>query len=175
MVGMLYANPGPGFVGHQSIFQFVNNDGADPDTACGQAAIATVLANRRRIPKSISGLRKVETNYSADVASGAWGTSAGRVERALTAFGLRYCYAEGRNELQDALRKKAAAIAMIQNTAGLGGIGDGAHWFVVFGCDNKGVHVTNYSPLFIAWSRFEEMWSGPIPTLAVMGSRAICC
>jgi hypothetical protein len=175
MAGMLYATPGPGFVGHRAIFQFVNADGADAATACGQAAIATVLANRRRIPKSIAGLQQVEKDSSADVASGAWGTSAGRVERALTAHGLRYRYAEGRKELHDALRKKAAAIALIQNTAGLGGIGDGAHWFVVFGCDGKGVHVTNYSPLFIAWPRFEEMWSGPIPTLAVMGSRAICC
>lgn len=73
------------------------------------------------------------------------------------------------------MRKKWAAISLIQNTPGLGGIGDGAHWFVVFGCDSNGVYVTNYSPLFIAWSRFEEMWSGAIPTLAVMGSRAICC
>jgi hypothetical protein len=175
MAAMLYATPGQGFVGHQSIFQFENKDGTDAATACGQCAIATVLANRRRIPKSIAGLRQVEKEYSADVASGAWGTSAGRVERALSGFGLRYRYAEGQKELREALRKKAAAIALIQNTAGLGGMGDGAHWFVVFGCDIKGVHVTNYTPLFIAWPRFEEMWSGPIPTMAVMGGRAICC
>jgi hypothetical protein len=65
MAGMLFASPSPGpeFVGHSSIFQFVNADGVDPATTCGQAAIATVLANRHRIPKSIAGLRQIEKAY----------------------------------------------------------------------------------------------------------------
>jgi hypothetical protein len=176
MAAMLFANLGPGFVGHASIFQFVNADGADPATACGQAAIATVLANRGRIPKSTDGLKKIESAYPADVLSGVLGTSAGRVERALTAYGLGHHHVDGRQALQQALRAGAAAISLIQNTAGLSGIGDGAHWFVVFGCDINGVHVTNYGlPPFIAWSKFEEMWSGPIPLAGGMRKRVICC
>jgi hypothetical protein len=74
------------------------------------------------------------------------------------------------------LSGKRAAISLIQNTAGLGGIGDGAHWFVVFGCDTNGVYVTNYGlPPFIAWSKFEDMWSAAIPTMDGMGKRVICC
>ncbi len=152
MAGMLFASPSPGpeFVGHSSIFQFVNADGVDPATTCGQAAIATVLANRHRIPKSIAGLRQIEKAYPADVLSGAWGTSAGRVARALTAYHLGHRHADGREGLEQALS----------------GIG----------CDTNGVYVTNYSlPPFIAWSKFEEMWSGPIPTMDGMGKRVICC
>jgi hypothetical protein len=176
MAGMLFANPGPKFVGHRSLFQFVNADGADPDTVCGQAAVATVLANRRRIPQTVAGLRAIETAFPADVLSGAWGTSAGRIERALSAYKLGYRYATGRQGLEEALRGMKAAIALIQNSPGLGGIGNGAHWFVVFGCDANGVHVTNFGlPPFIAWSRFEEMWSGPIPTVAGMCERVITC
>jgi hypothetical protein len=168
---------GPGFVGHRSIYQFVNDDGANPATACGQAAIATVLANYGRIRKDISGLRRIEKSHPADMASGALGTSAGRVERALGAYGLGYSHVDGRQGLEEALGQKRAAIALIQNTAGLGGVGDGAHWFVVFGCDINGVHATNYGPLrpFIDWAKFEEMWSGPIPVMGGMGSRVICC
>jgi hypothetical protein len=176
MAGMLFTTPGPGFVGHLSLFQFVNADGADLATACGQAAIATVLANYGRIPKSIAGLQEVEKKYPADVLSGALGTSAGRVERALAGYQLGYHHAVGRQGLEGALRRKKAAIALIQNTAGLGGISDGAHWFVVFGCDTNGVHVTNYGlPPFIAWAKFEEMWSGPIPITGGMNKRVIYC
>jgi hypothetical protein len=172
---MLYATPGPGFVGHLSIFQFVNDDGADKVTACGQAAIATVLANRRRIPKTSIGLQAVEKAYPADVLSGTAGTSPNRVKRALTDKGLDYFCADERKGLEDALRRKFAAVALIQNSAGLAGMGDGAHWFVVFGCDINGVHVTNYgaSP-FISWSTFDELWSSPISVIGGMGKRVIC-
>jgi hypothetical protein len=53
MAGMLFANPGPNFIGHHSLFQFINSDGTDQNTACGQAAIAMVLANYRKIPKTV--------------------------------------------------------------------------------------------------------------------------
>jgi hypothetical protein len=173
---MLYATPGPNYGGHRSIYQFVNADGADPATACGQAAIATVLANRKRIPQSLAGLQQIEKDYPADVVSGALGTSSGRVKRALKGNGLGYRMADGRKELESALRSGAAAISLIQNTGGLGGMGDGAHWFVVFGCDQNGVHVTNYGfPPFVDWARFETMWSAPIPAVDGMGGRAICC
>jgi hypothetical protein len=176
MAAMLFANPGPGFVGHPSIFQFVNADGADPATVCGQAAIATVLANRNRIPKTIEGLQAIEKHYPANIASGALGTTAGLVERALDHYTLGHRYETGRKGLETALGQKRVAIALIQNTAGISGIGDGAHWFVVFGCDRHGVHVTNYGlPPFVAWTRFQDMWSGVIPTCALMGERFIIC
>ena len=178
MAGMLFAspNPGPEFVGHSSIFQFENADGVNPATTCGQAAIATVLANYGRIPKSIDGLRKIEKAYPADVLAGAWGTSAGRVARALTAYHVGHRHVDGREGLEEALSRKRAGISLIQNSAGLCGIRDGAHWFVIFGCDAQGVYVTNYgTPPLIRWSKFEEMWSGPIPTMDGMSKRVICC
>jgi hypothetical protein len=178
MAGILYAspNPGPEFRGHHSIFQFVNADGINPATVCGQAAIATVMANYGKIPKSIKGLRQIERDYPADTASGAWGTSSGRMEHALRALGLGVCHEEGKDRLEQILFFKKAAISLIQNTAGLGGIGDGAHWFVIFGCDAKGVYVTNYGPPpFISWSQFEGMWSAPVPTMEGMGKKVLCC
>jgi hypothetical protein len=170
MAGTLLTTPGKNFVGHQSIFQFENNDGADPGTACGQAAIATVLANRGRIPKTIAGLQAIEKKYPADVLSGVAGTSPDRIRRAMREHSLGYRNLDGRERLRAALRTKAAAIALIQNQGQVT-----AHWFVVFGCDAYGVHVTNYSPQVIAWSDFEDMWSDTIPTVAGMGERVICC
>jgi hypothetical protein len=176
MAGMLFATPGPNFVGHQSIYQFVNADGADPGTVCGPAAVATVMANRGKIPKSLAGLQKIEKAYPPDVISGALGTSPNRVLRALKENDIRHRKVDGQKELEDALRRGAAAIALIQNTAGLAGLGDGAHWFVIFGCDANGVHVTNYGfPPFIAWAKFEPMWSAPVPAATGMGGRAIAC
>ena len=176
MAGMLVATPGAKFAGHTSIFQFINADGADPGTVCGTAAIATVLANRGRIPKDVKGLQSIEESYPADILSGSLGTSPSRIKRALEAHKLGYREVAGRAGLEGAIRTGGAAISLIQNSPGLGGIGHGAHWFVVFGCDANGVYVTNYGlPPFIRWSVFEEMWAGPIPTLAGMGERVIAC
>jgi hypothetical protein len=178
MAGTLFASPSPGpdFLGHYSIFQFVNADGVDPAITCGQAAIATVLANYGKIPQDVAGLRQIEDKFAADVLSGVWGTSTGRVERALSAHSLAHRHAVGREGLERALRGKRAAISLVQNTGGLCGISDGAHWFVIFGCDTKGVYVTNYGlPPFIPWTKFDDMWAGPIPTMGGMGRRVICC
>lgn len=176
MAGILTTTPGPKFVGRTSIYQFINSDGANPATACGQAALATVLAARRRIPRTLGGLRTVEADYPADIASGSWGTTPRRILDALDGHKLGHRYMTGREELHGALVQGKYAIALIQNTPGLGGLGDGAHWFVVFGCDANGVHVTNYgSPPFISWSVFEEMWTGTMPTFVGMNERVITC
>jgi hypothetical protein len=175
MAGMLFITPGPTFVGHSSIYQFENADGADPGRVCGQAAIATVLANYHRIPQAIAGLKVIEKDFPPDVLSGAWGTSSARIERALSAHKLGFGHARERKGLEDAMRRRRAAIALIQNAPGLGGAGQGAHWFVVFGCDAGGVYVTNFPSTSIAWSKLEEMWTGPIPLLAGMRERVITC
>ena len=89
---------------------------------------------------------------------------------------MRHYRANGKNELEEALRAGGAAITLIQNAPGLGGIGSGAHWFVIFACDSKGVYATNYNlPPFIDWAMFEALWSAPIPTIDGMAERAICC
>jgi hypothetical protein len=176
MAGLLVATRGPGFAGHASIFEFVNADGANPATVCGPAAIATVLANRHRISKDIAGLQEIEKKYPADILSGALGTSPSQIKSALEGYGLGYRDVTGRAGLERVMRTGGAAISLIQNAPGLGGIGQGAHWFVVFGCETSGVHVTNYGfSSLLPWSKFEVMWAGPIPTLAGMGERVIGC
>ena len=162
-------HPGPAFVGHQSIFQFVNADTLKPAKECGQAAIATVLANYHIIPKSIDGLREVEKAYPPDMFWGVFGTGPDQIRKALKHYHLPHHRTHGREKLEKVLRGRGTAISLVQNTAGLFGIGDGAHWFVVFGCDANGVYVTNYgSPPFIDWATFEKMWSGTIPTAVGM-------
>ncbi|MGB7217376.1 MAG: hypothetical protein WBD07_01095 [Vicinamibacterales bacterium] len=176
MAAMLSAMAGAGFAGHPSIFQFINADGTDPATVCGTAAIATVLANRNRIPKTLAGLQAIEKAYPADILSGALGTSPSRIKSALRAYNLGYREVTGRAGLESVLRTGGAAISLIQNAPGMSGIGQGAHWFVVFGCDGNGVYVTNYNfPPFIPWGDFEVMWTGPIPTAAGMRERVIGC
>jgi len=175
MAGMLYANPGRGFVGHKAVFQFVNADGLNPGTVCGPAAVATVLASRGLLPKVAATLRLIEGKYPPDLNGGKWGTSPGQIKAVLDGHKVTYWNATGREGLVAALKRKCAAITLIQNTPGLCGIGDGAHWFVVFGADDKGVHVSNYYKVFIPWTKFEELRAGAIPYVAGLGERTIAC
>jgi len=172
MAAVLSIHPGPGFMGHHSIFQFVNADSANQAKACGQAAIATVLANYHRLPKGIAGLQRIEKEYPPDVASGEWGTTADRIRRALTSYKVGHHNVSGRDGLEHAMRHRRAAIALVQN---VGGIKNGGHWFVVFGCDQNGIYATNYTTPFIAWSQFADMWSGAIPVVGGMAERVISC
>jgi hypothetical protein len=176
MAGRLVITPGPKFVGNKVIWQFVNKDAADPDHACGPAAVATILAGYHKILPTIEALRSFEKDYPADFFNGALGTSPGRIRRALSEYNVYHETIEGRVELADALCGGGAAISLVQNKPGLRGMGEGAHWFVVFGCDVNGVYVTNWdiSP-FIEWATFEQLWSAPIPTAAGLRGRVIYC
>ena len=119
------ANPGPWFLGHSTIFQFVNADGQNPASACGQAAIATVLANHKKIPMSVAGLRMVEKSHPADIISGVLGTSPAQIRRALKDYNLDYRYVDGQKGLKDAIRRRRVAIVLIQKTPGCVGLGTG--------------------------------------------------
>lgn len=172
MAGMLYANPGKNFVGHNAVYQFVNADGANPGTACGQCAIATVLASRGKLPKAVSSLKTIEKSHPANLMGGEWGTLPGQIEDALDAYKIKRWHATGREGLVSGLKGKGVAIALIQNTAGLGGVFGTRHWFVVFGADDKNIHVTNYHTTSIPWREFEGLWSGSITG---MSERVIMC
>ena len=69
--------------------------------------------------------------------------------------------------LKDWVDSSRPVICLIQNTGGLFGLKDGAHWFVVFAYDDDGVFVTNYgTPCHLSWSDFEDKWGSPLSTVA---------
>lgn len=165
MPGLIHADTNhPGFVGLYSIFQYVNNDGVNPANVCGQAACATLLTYCGYQAANIQTLRRIEASHPPDVLWGVFGTSSGRIGEILRAYG-----AHNLEEVStvDALKRRTSqlcpVICLIQNSEGVLGLGDGAHWFVVFAHDNDGVSVTNYGGTrHLPWTTFEKLWSSPV-------------
>lgn len=153
-----------GFHGLSSIFQYVNADGQNPGTACGQAACATLLTYCAGRPANISTLRDIERTHPADIRGGQWGTSPSQIEACLTHYGARSTsHIETEDSLKRSLRSSFPVICIIQNSGGLFGLGDGAHWFVPFAYNDDGIFVTNYgSNPFLTWAQWREKWNSPL-------------
>lgn len=176
MSGLVYASSSnPGFAGLSSIYQYTNSDGINPKTVCGQAACATLLTYCKYMPAEIDTLRKIEKSHGPDLFGGALGTSPWRIESILKHYG---CSARKHVDGLDGIKKYVASwwpvICIIQNTPGLNGLMDGAHWFVVFAYDDGGVYVTNYHPdTYLTWSDFDKKRGAFFADLASIGFRAI--
>jgi hypothetical protein len=167
--------PGQGFAGLASIYQFTNEDGLNPDNVCGLAACATLLAYCGLLRPEIASLREIEANHPPDLFFGKLGTSPLRIQAILEAYGADTIQ---KVNTVDALTQWVDAswpvICLIQNTGGLFGLKDGAHWFVAFAYDDDGVFVTNYGdPCHLSWSDFEERWDSPLATLASVDFKGI--
>jgi hypothetical protein len=169
MPGYLPADPrGDGFAGLPSIYQFTNADGQDPDTVCGLAACATLLAYCGAMPRDLDTLRQIEKSHPADLLFGKWGTSPWRVEEALKHYGAKDLrHVNDEETLKQWVRNLYPVICLIQNTGGLLGLRDGAHWFVVFAYDDAGVFVTNYdTPCLLSWDDFRAKWDSLVSKAA---------
>jgi Peptidase_C39 like family len=176
MPGYIQAQPvGSGFQGAHEIYQYTNADGLDPNTVCGQAACATLLTYVGAQPANIDTLRRIEKSHHPDVLFGALGTSPWRIQAILEAYGARSCaHVSKEPDLKDHVASSRPVICLIQNTGGLLGLGDGAHWFVVFAYDDAGVFVTNYGPTVqLTWKDFRDKWDSPTSWIASVDFKAI--
>jgi Peptidase_C39 like family len=167
--------PGQGFVGLGSIYQFVNEDGQNPDNVCGQAACATLLTYCGLMRAELATLREIEQNYPPDLFFGKLGTSPLHIQKILEHYGANNLQkANNIDALKQCVSSSFPVICLIQNTGGLFGLKDGAHWFVVFAYDDDGVFVTNYGiPCHLSWSDFKEKWDSPLATMASLDFKGI--
>ncbi|WP_437722819.1 C39 family peptidase [Sorangium sp. So ce861] len=175
MPGNIYApSSSAGLDGCRWIYQYTNADGADPGTVCGQAACATLLTYCGMLSPNISTLRKIEKSHPPDLLFGAFGTSPGRIEAILRHYGARHLeHFSTIDALKRHVSRLCPVICLIQNTGGLGGLPDGAHWFVVFAYDDGDVAVTNYGKVHMSWSDFRERWDSAISTVASVAFKGI--
>jgi hypothetical protein len=165
MAGTIYAYANTrGFYGLSSIYQYVNADGQNPRTVCGQAASATLLTYCTGRPANLSTLRAIERTHPPDILGGILGTSPRRVQAILVYYGAIGLGTIGNEEsLKRLIRGLFPVICLIQNSGGLFGLGDGAHWLVAFAYNDNGIFVTNYGNVFLSWSAWREKWNSPLP------------
>ncbi|HZF56772.1 MAG TPA: C39 family peptidase [Polyangiaceae bacterium] len=175
MAGIVKAEPaGGGFAGLNRIFQFVNEDGRKRETACGQAACATLLTYYRARAGDLSTLRAIEKSHPPDTPFGVLGTTPDGIEKTLKDYGVSsLTHVNDIATLKRRIGANCPVICLIQNTAGLQGLFGSAHWFVVFAYDDAGVFVTNYSPIHLKWDDFWGKWSSPLTKLPVVSFRGI--
>lgn len=171
MPGIIYANSSSaGFNGLLSIYQYRNEDGANPDNVCAQAACATLLTSLNLQPANIATLQAIETSHPANLLGGKWGTTPHKVRVALAAYGATSIHtAETDKALKLRVSTGFPVICLIQNERGISGLArEGAHWFVVFAYDDDGVYVTNWRTVHMSWTDFKKRWHSPLSTLEMV-------
>jgi hypothetical protein len=167
---------GDGFAGVKSIFQYVNDDGRDPNNVCGQAACATLLTYCDLLPPHPDSLHKIEDSHPADLLGGKFGTTPWRVAATLSDYGVPTPQpVRTVDDLCEWVGRSCPVICVIQNDPRWFGIRGGAHWFVVFGFDDAGVYVTNFGDSFMSWDDFEARWSSAVPWLASLMFKGVTC
>jgi hypothetical protein len=147
-----------------SIFQYTNDGAKNKDTACGQAAIATLItALRVKAPDTGSALiREVESNYPQDNALGNAGTSWQQMEKALHGYGLKTYWATGEAELKEYLRAGYPAAVMLDvGRIPQYGFHWGGHWVVAYAFDDGNIYLTNwgYDGTTCSWGAFSAAWN----------------
>lgn len=165
MAGFIYADQnGKGFTGVRSIYEFTNPDGQNPKTVCGLAACATLLTYCRFTRAEIETLRKIEKSHPADLAGGRLGTTPSQLAKALKHYGASdQQHVNNTTSLKDRLKSQYPVICLIQNSEGISGLLNGAHWFVVFAYNDAGVFVTNYGGTsHLSWNDFKGKWESPV-------------
>jgi hypothetical protein len=167
--------PGQGFAGLGSIYQFINEDGQNPENVCGLAACATLLTYCGLTRAELATLQEIEQSYPPDLFFGKLGTSPMRIQEILEHYGADDLHkANNVDALKNWVGSSCPVICLIQNTGGLFGLKDGAHWFVVFAYDDDGVFVTNYgTPCHLSWSDFEDKWDSFLSTAASLDFKGI--
>ena len=90
-------SPGQGFAGLESIYQFINEDGQNPENVCGLAACATLLSYCGLTGAELATLQEIEKNYPPDLFFGKLGTSPQRIREILGHYGARWGLHQGQH------------------------------------------------------------------------------
>jgi hypothetical protein len=173
MAGFVYESGSPTYEGCMSVYQFVNDDGDDPNRCCGQAAIATFLAILRVLPTDISTLKAIESVYPPNVLFGWLGTSRGLVARACEINDVFVSEIGGEEALKEALTAKQPVVLLIGTSAGkLWGCElPGGHWTVAYGYDDAYIYLTNWG--LMPWDEFRQRWRSWVSAVGGMSGRGL--
>jgi hypothetical protein len=131
-----------------NIFEYTNDGARNRATACGQAAIATLLTawGVKSADTGNTLIREIESRYPQDVAFGNLGTSWQRMEQALKGYGLKTFWTKGLGELMNYVKAGYPAAVMLDvgRIKVPGFEGWGGHWVVAYALDNNNIYLTNW-------------------------------
>lgn len=160
------------YTGLTELFGYINADGDCKGTNCGLAASATLLtymggmrATMTPSPLANPNLAVLESQFPPNILGGLAGTSRGRVERILDAFGYHTEEVAGEVALRAALQKSEPVAVMLQipGKTVMGIQLPGGHWMVAYGYDAERIYLTNWHDFTMSWDEFRRGWSGWIP------------
>jgi ABC-type bacteriocin/lantibiotic exporter with double-glycine peptidase domain len=157
--------------GVSEIVEFVNEDGAQSQYNCGQAAIATLVKFHN---KDVS-VQEVEHWYPPDAMFGYFGTSKRRVEKALNGYGLNPKTITGIDAVKESLRNGIPGLVLCEFVfKEVWGLKiPSAHWMMAFGYDDDYIYVSNWSFNKMKLNDFERSWKGMVPRLVSMDESMI--
>lgn len=164
--------PPPGYQGLPSLFGYRNDDGKLSGTNCGLAASATLLTMLGKMPVEMtttvhtnSNMLALESTYPPNILGGLAGTSRGRVEQILDAYGVRSVEVDGEEGLRGSLAAKQPVAVMLQvpGSTFMGITFPAGHWMVAFGFDEQRIYLTNWDIDGMTWEEFRGGWSQLYP------------
>lgn len=165
------------YCGLLSIFEYTNQDGTLTTWNCGQAAMATLLTHHGLLEadpgRAEAQMRQIEDDYPPNVLGGWFGTSRGRVEKALRNHGLPVAEVRGEDALRAALeqRNPVAVMLGVPGPRWCGVQLPGGHWMIAYGFDERRVYLTNWGSM--SWDEFRRGWGSLVSRLIRMNGRGL--
>lgn len=164
------------------MFGYENADGKLVGTNCGLAASATLLTFLGKMPVGLTAapnsnpnMAALESTYPPNILGGLAGTSRGRVERILEAYGCIAKEVDGEENLRDSLRHGQPVAVMLQvpGQTVCGITFPAGHWMVAYGCDDQSIFLTNWDQGGMLWDDFRQRWSEIIPWCINMNRKGL--
>ena len=164
--------PPPDYQGLPSLFGYENADGKLVGTNCGIAASATLLTFLGKMPVELTttpnanpNMTALESTYPPNILFGLAGTSRGRVERILEAYGCETTEIDGEDALRQSILagKPVAVMLQVPGQTVWGMQFPAGHWMVAYGCDEQNIFLTNWDINGMPWDDFRHGWSQLIP------------
>lgn len=172
----------PGYQGLPHLFGYDNHDGRKCGTNCGLAASATMLTflgkmalEKTNHPFPNPNMSALESSFPPNILGGLAGTSRGRVERIMDAYGSETVEVLGEKELRRSIQSGQPVAVMLKvpgNTV-WGMTMPAGHWMVAYGCDEKKIYLTNWDIDGMTWEEFRQGWSHLIPWCINMDRRGL--
>jgi hypothetical protein len=158
--------------GLPGLFGYVNQDGRLCGTNCGLAASATLLTHFGKMeqaptlePATNPNMKTLEASFPPNILGGLAGTSRGRVERILDAYGCDSVEIDGEEALRESLSAGQPVAVMLQVPGNqvLGIAMPAGHWMVAYSYDAEKVYLTNWNEDAMLWEEFRRGWSALFP------------
>lgn len=184
MAGSYQPSPAspPNYQGLPSLFGYENADGKLVSTNCGLAASATMLtylgkmqADLTPTPNGNPNMLALESTYPPNILFGLAGTSRGRVERILEAYGCEGVEVDGEDALRQSIQAGLPVAVMLQvpGNAVLGVTMPAGHWMVAYGFDDQNIFLTNCNSGGMTWDAFRQGWSDFLPWCIDMKNKGL--